>query len=276
MKTRAFGPLASQVPVIGLGTWHMEGDDRTTAIDAIHHAIELGMTHIDTAELYGSGKVESLVGEAITGRRDRVFLVSKVLPSNASFAGTQRACEASLRRLGTDHLDVYLLHWRGDIPLEETIRGFETLRLAGKIRAWGVSNFDDQDLEEALRIAGPGAITCNQVLYHLRERSIEHRVIPWCVKHGVAVVAYSPFGSRNGFPRSPVLEAIAARMHATPRAIALAFLAQRGSAFVIPKSAHPRHIAELAAADRVVLDDRAVAELDAAFATGPWRGLPTL
>ncbi|MGE0868612.1 MAG: aldo/keto reductase [Kofleriaceae bacterium] len=276
MKTRAFGPLATQVPVLGLGTWHMEGDDRVSAIDAIHHAIELGMTHIDTAELYGSGKVESLVGTAIAGRRERVFLVSKVLPNHATFEGTQRACEASLRRLGTDYLDVYLLHWRGDVPLEETIRGFEALRASGKIRAWGVSNFDDRDLDEALRIAGPGAITCNQVLYHLRERSIEHTVIPWCVKHRVAVVAYSPFGSRNGFPRSPALEAIAARMHATPRAIALAFLAHRGSTFLIPKSSNQRHIAELAAADRVVLDDAALAELEAAFPAGPWRGLPSL
>ncbi len=274
MKLRRFGPLAVDVPVIGLGTWHMERDDRRSAIAAIRQALELGMTHIDTAELYGSGKVEAIVGEAIAGRRDQVFLVSKVLPSNASFDRTLRACEGSLQRLGTDYLDVYLLHWRGDVPLAETFRAFERLRETGKIRAWGVSNFDDQDLDEALRIAGPGRIACNQVLYHLRERSIEHALIPWCEANGVAVVAYSPFGSRHAFPKSPELEAIATRLHSTPRAVALGFLTRRASTFAIPKSAKPDHVAQLA--QPVELDDAAIRSIETAFPAGRWRGLPTL
>jgi diketogulonate reductase-like aldo/keto reductase len=221
--------------------------------------------------MYGDGKVETIVGEAIAGQRERVFLVSKVLPSHAGFEATQRACEASLRRLGVEQLDVYLLHWRDGTPLEETFRAFEVLREAGKIRAWGVSNFDDADLDEALAIAGPGRIACNQVLYHLRDRTIEHRVIPWCDEHGVAVVAYSPLGSRGGFPKSPKLDALAKRLAVTTRQLALAFLARR--AFVIPKASNPAHIDDIAGADRLVLDDATVAELDAAFPTGPWQGL---
>ncbi len=273
MRTRQFGPLGA-VPVLGLGTWNMERDDRASAIAAIRRAIELGMTHIDTAELYGRGKVEQLVGEAIAGVRDRVFLVSKVMPSNATYDGTLRACEASLQRLGTDHLDVYLLHWRAETPLAETFRAFEQLKAQGKIRAWGVSNFDDADLDDALRASGPGAIACNQVLYHLGERTIEHRVVPWCNEHGVAVVAYSPLGAAGGFPRSRPLEAIAKRLDATPRQVALAFLAQR--AFVIPKSSSPSHVDELGHAIDIELDAAAVAELDATFPLAPWRGLPSL
>jgi diketogulonate reductase-like aldo/keto reductase len=151
MQSRAFGPLAVEVPVIGIGTWNMERDDQRAACDAIRRAVDLGMTHVDTAELYGNGRVEELVGEALAGRREQVFLVSKVLPHNASYQGTLRACEQSLRRLRTDHLDLYLLHWREDEPLAETFRAFEALRAQGKIRAWGVSNFDDRDLDEALR-----------------------------------------------------------------------------------------------------------------------------
>jgi diketogulonate reductase-like aldo/keto reductase len=276
MRGRQFGPTGASVPVIGIGTWNMEGDDRKGAITAIRRAVEIGMVHVDTAELYGSGKVESLVGEAIKGVRDKIFLVSKVLPRNASYAGTLRACEDSLTRLGTDHLDCYLLHWRETLPLADTFRAFETLREDGKIRAWGVSNFDDDDLREALALAGPGKIACNQVLYHLEERTIEHRVVPWCEKHGVAVVAYSPFGSRGGFPASRELAEIARRLGATPRQVALAFLARRPSVFTIPKSSHTQHVDEIAGADGVVLDDDALAAIDAAFPLAPWRGLPTL
>jgi diketogulonate reductase-like aldo/keto reductase len=276
MRGRQFGPTGASVPVIGIGTWNMEGDDRKGAIAAIRRAVEIGMVHVDTAELYGSGKVESLVGEAIKGVRDKIFLVSKVLPRNASYAGTLRACEDSLTRLGTDHLDCYLLHWRETLPLADTFRAFETLREDGKIRAWGVSNFDDDDLREALALAGPGKIACNQVLYHLEERTIEHRVVPWCEKHGVAVVAYSPFGSRGGFPASRELAEIARRLGATPRQVALAFLARRPSVFTIPKSSHTQHVDEIAGADGVVLDDDALAAIDAAFPLAPWRGLPTL
>jgi diketogulonate reductase-like aldo/keto reductase len=270
MLARRFGP-DGEVPVIGIGTWNMEHDDRKQAIAAIQRAIDLGMTHLDTAEMYGSGRVETLVGEALDGRRDRVFLASKVLPSNASHAGTLRACEASLKRLRTDHLDLYLLHWPGDHPLEDTFRAFDDLVQAGKIRRWGVSNFDERELAAALAIAGEGKITCNQVLYHLKDRTIEHGVIPFCDQHGIAVVAYSPFGSGK-FPSSRALTDVANRLGATPRQVALAFLTQRS--FAIPKSSNPEHVAELAR--EVTLDDAAIAAIDAAFPVGPWRGLPSI
>lgn len=276
MRGRPFGPTRASVPVIGIGTWNMERDDPAGAIAAIRRAIELGMVHVDTAEMYGGGAVETLVGEAIAGVRDQIFLVSKVLPRNASYAGTLRACEASLERLGTDRLDCYLLHWREELPLAETFRAFETLRAQGKIRAWGVSNFDDDDLAEALAIAGPDKIACNQVLYHLGERTIEHRVIPWCEKHGISVTAYSPFGSGGGFPTSRALAQVARRLAATPRQVALAFLTRHRSMFAIPKSSHAQHVEEIAAADRAVLDDEAVAAIEAAFPLAKWRGLPTL
>jgi diketogulonate reductase-like aldo/keto reductase len=276
MQLRQLGSQGPAVPVFGIGTWNMELDDRRAAIAAIRRAIELGLTHVDTAEMYGRGEVETLVGEAIAGQRDRVFLVSKLLPNHATYAGTLRACEASLRRLGTDHLDGYLLHWRDQLPLAETFRAFEALRDQGKIRAWGVSNFDDADLDEAFRIAGPGRIACNQVLYHLTERSIEHRVIPWCERHGVAIVAYSPFGSQGGFPDHPALTRIAAQLAATPRQVALAFLTRRPSLLAIPKSSRVGHVDDNAGADRVGLDAAAIAALEAAFPLGRWRGLATL
>lgn len=276
MRARHFGSAGPSVPVLGIGTWNMERDPRKAAIAAIRRALELGMVHVDTAELYGNGTAETWVGEAIAGMRDRVFLVSKVLPRNATYTGALKACEASLARLGTDHLDCYLLHWRGDLPLAETFRAFETLRAQGKIASWGVSNFDDADLAEAEKLVGPGKIACNQVLYHLGERTIEHRVVPWCEQHGVAVVAYSPLGSRGGFPASPALAQIAQRLGATPRQVALAFLTRHPSVFAIPKSSQTAHVDELAAADRVALDAAAVAAIDAAFPRAPWRGLPTL
>ena len=195
MQKRPFGNAGVEVSVIGQGTWQLDGRNNAGAIAALRHGLDLGMTHIDTAEMYG--EAEPLVAEAIAGRRDEVFLVSKVLPSNASRAGTIKACERSLTRLKTDRLDCYLLHWRGSYPLEDTIAAFEELMQAGKILSWGVSNFDADDLDEALGIAGEGKIACNQVLYHLQERAIEHAVIPWCEEHEVAVVAYSPFGQRT-------------------------------------------------------------------------------
>jgi diketogulonate reductase-like aldo/keto reductase len=277
MRTR---PLAGrEVPVLGLGTWNMERDPRAAAIAAIQRAIELGMTHLDTAEMYGNGKVEELVGEALVGRRDRVFLTSKVLPSNAHRADVVRACERSLARLRTDHLDLYLLHWRGEVPLAETFAAFEQLRASGKIRAWGVSNFDAGDLEEAHAVAGPGAIACNQVLYHLDERSIEHTVVPWCERHGVAVVAYSPLGqgdlpgaqSRGG----RVLAEVARRVGATGPQVALAFLLRREGTFAIPKASRIAHVEDDAGAGELILDADALAALDAAFPRGAWRGLPT-
>src|SRR5246500_5321704 len=197
MRTKTFGPTGQNVSVIGQGTWYIDRGDRKAAVAALRRGIELGMTHIDTAEMYGDA--ELVIAEAIAGRRDGLFLVSKVLPSNASRKGTIAACERSLKRLKTDHLDCYLLHWRGSYPLAETVAAFVELERAGKIRSWGVSNFDAVDLDELVDAAGEGRIACNQVLYHLKERAIEHAVIPWCAQHGVAVVAYSPFG-HNDFP----------------------------------------------------------------------------
>ncbi|HEY5128675.1 MAG TPA: aldo/keto reductase, partial [Bradyrhizobium sp.] len=250
MKSRPFGSGGPQAPVIGQGTWYIDRGDRKSAVAALRRGIELGMTHIDTAEMYGDA--ELVVAEAIAGRREGVFLVSKVLPSNASRQGTITACERSLQRLKTDRLDCYLLHWRGAYPLSETVAAFEQLVGAGKIRSWGVSNFDTGDLDEMLAVAGKGKIACNQVLYHLRERAIEHAVIPWCKAHGTAVVAYSPFGHDDfPSPRSKageVLQAIADAHGASPRQVALAFLTRDQELFAIPKASTAEHAADNAAA----------------------------
>jgi len=207
MEWRAFGPTKFRVPVIGQGTWHLEEDDRRLAITALRLGVDLDMTHIDTAELYGDGAVEQIVGEAIGGRRDDVFLVSKVLPQHATRQGTIEACEGSLAPLRTDHLDGYLLHWPGEHPLKDTIEAFETLQRDGKILSWGVSNFDVPDLDAAARIAGAGRIACNQVLYNVQQRAIEHAVGPWDEQHRIATVAYAPLGSGRCSPsprrRSP-------------------------------------------------------------------------
>ncbi len=274
MESRPFGVGAPEVPVLGIGTWMMEQDPRSEAVAAIRRAVELGMTHLDTAEMYGSGRVEELVGEAIRGIRGKIFLVSKVLPSNASFQGTVQACERSLRRLGTDALDGYLLHWPSSHPLEETIRGFEKLKTDGKIRSYGVSNFDVEGMEKAVAIAGPGRIACNQVLYHLEERTVEHAVLPWCEERGIAVVAYSPLCAQR-FPESPVLREIAAARHATPRQLALSFLLRRPTVFAIPKTSSLAHLEENARAASIRLLDDEVRAIGAAFPRGPWRGLAT-
>ncbi|HKE13356.1 MAG TPA: aldo/keto reductase [Kofleriaceae bacterium] len=280
MRAESFGPLDRAVPVIGHGTWQLERDQRSSAVAAIRRAIDLGMTHIDTAEMYGSGWVEELVREALEGRRERVFLASKVLPDNASHDGTIHACEETLRRLGTDWLDLYMLHWRGRHPLDGTIAAFEALRRSGKIRAWGVSNFDVPDLEAALAIAGEGAIACNQVLYHLKQRTVEHAVLPWCERNRVALVAYSPLGCGN-FPtgRRPgaaVLADIASARGVTPHAVALGFLTRHRSVFAIPKSASTDHVAANAAAGDLTLEPDEIARIEAAFPLGRWRGLPML
>jgi len=269
MRYRQFGSLDVRVPVVGQGTWFLERAPERDAIGALTAGIDVGMTHIDTAELYGNGQVEKIVGKAIAGRREGLFLVSKVLPSNASYEGTIAACERSLKRLGTDHLDVYLLHWPGSHPLQDTFAAFERLREQGKIGAFGVSNFDVEDLEAALEIAGNRTIACNQVLYHLDERSIEHRVVPWCEDHDVAIVAYSPFGS-GSFPSAlsnggKVLARIAEARGVSPYQIALAFLMQRGGAFVIPKAVTIEHVHENAAAADIALDDSEILALDAVF-----------
>src|SRR5262245_5095531 len=226
MKTKHFGRTGTNVSVIGQGTWYLDHGDRKRAIAALQRGLDLGMGHIDTAEMYGDA--ELVIADAIAGRRDEVFLVSKVLPNNASRRGTVTACERSLKRLKTDRLDCYLLHWRGAYPLEDTVAAFEELVKAGKIKSWGVSNFDADDLDEMLAVAGQGRIACNQVLYHLKERAIEHAVIPWCERHGVAIVAYSPFG-HNDFPSArskggEVLADIARTHRATSRQVTLSFL----------------------------------------------------
>ncbi len=267
MDRHLFGTGGPQVAAIGQGTWYMEQAPRADAIAALRRGLDLGMTHIDTAELYGGGRAEEIVGEAIAGRRDEVFLVSKVMPQNASRAGTIAACEASLKRLKTDHLDCYLLHWRGRHPLEETIAGLEALAKDGKIRRWGVSNFDADDLAEAETIAGSGKIACNQVLYHMEERGIEHAVVPWCEAHGVAVVGYSPFG-HSRFPKSKALADVAAAHGATAHQVVLAFLTRLPTLFAIPKAAKADHIAENAAAGELRLSDAEIAALDAAFPLG--------
>jgi diketogulonate reductase-like aldo/keto reductase len=279
LKQQPFGNGGPPVSVIGQGTWYIDRGDRKRAVAALRRGIDLGMTHIDTAEMYGDA--EPVVADAIAGRRDEVFLVSKVLPSNASRRGTVTACERSLARLKTDRLDCYLLHWRGSYPLAETVAAFEELVRAGKIRAWGVSNFDADDLHEMLAVAGNGRIACNQLLYHLQERAIEHAVIPWCKAHGTAVVAYSPFG-HNDFP-SPhskpgqTLQAIADAHGASPRQVALSFLTRDPSVFAIPKASSPEHAADNAAAGELTLNQDELAALDKAFPRGPEpRGLPML
>lgn len=274
MKRR---PLAGRhVPIIGQGTWTLERDERDRAVAALRRGLDLGMTHVDTAEMYGGGQVERVVGEAIAGRRDEVFLVSKVLPSNAARDRVIAACERSLTALGTDHLDLYLLHWPAGDPLAETFGAFERLVEQGKIRAYGVSNFDLPELEEAWSLAGE-RLACNQVAYHLLERTIEARVLPWCEAHGVPVVGYSPFGQGRFVPLGAAdgtLEAIAADHGVTRHAVALAFLTRRDGLFAIPKSAQLAHVEANAAAGDVALSDAELARLDHAFPARPGRGLP--
>jgi diketogulonate reductase-like aldo/keto reductase len=281
MELRRFGSTKRDVAVIGQGTWYVEAADRARAVATLRQGLDLGMTHIDTAEMYGSGAAEKIVGEAINGRRDEVFLVSKVLPDNASRRGTVAACENSLARLGTDRLDCYLLHWRGSHPLADTVAAFEQLKREGKILSWGVSNFDVPDLDEVRAIAGEQHPACDQVLYHLRERAIEHAVIPWCEKHDAAVVAYSPFGHGDfPGPRTPggaVLQEIAAAHGATPRQVALRFLVRFPLLFAIPKASSPEHAAENAGAGDLRLSNTELARIDQAFPRGPRpRQLPML
>lgn len=269
---RSFGAAGPTVSVIGQGSWYSEQGDRREAITAFRRGLDLGLDHIDTAEMYGDGRSEALIGEAIEGRRDEVFLVSKVLPHNASRQGVRAACERSLKHLRTDRLDCYLLHWRGPHPLADTFAAFEALKQEGKILSWGVSNFDEDDLDEALAAAGKGRIACNQVLYHLRERAIEHAVIPWCERHGVAVTAYSPFG-HDDFPASgsaqgKVLAEIATAHGATPRQVALAFLTRRSSIFAIPKAGRVSHVEDNAGALHLALAEADIARIDAAFPRG--------
>jgi len=258
----------------------METQDRAANVRGLRRGIELGMTHIDTAEMYGSGAVEEVVGEAIAGVRDKVFLATKVLPSNASYDGTIAACEKSLRRLRTDYIDLYLLHWPSQHPVAETIKAFEHLKQQGKIKQYGVSNFDTDQMKEAVAIAGPNAIICNQVLYHLEQRAIEHTLLPWCDAHHVTMVAYSPLSAghfvRPSSPGGAVLEKIAKQHSTTAAQVALAFLLRRPGSAVIPKASSIEHVEQNAKAADLVLDPAELAEIEKAFPLGPKRALPML
>jgi diketogulonate reductase-like aldo/keto reductase len=261
---RHFGWTDIKVPVVGQGTWNMGRD----GLEALRLGIELGLSHIDTAEMYTGS--EEVVAEAIRGRRNEIFLVSKVLPSNASYKGTLRACDASLKRLKTDYLDVYLLHgWSGSEPIAETMRAMEELVAAGKTRHIGVSNLDLSQLKQAQKALPRSRIVCNQLLYHLRSRGIEHGLVPYCESQDIAVVGYSPFG-QGDFPpanskQGKALEKIASRHGKTPRQVALNFLTRRKSLFTIPKSSRPEHVRENAGATGWKLDDEDLKLIDSAF-----------
>ncbi len=279
MAKKPFGSTGVAVAVVGQGTWNIEGsrDQERRAVEALRLGLDLGLTHVDTAEMYGSGRAEALTARAIAGRRHDVFLVSKVLPSNASYDGTIRACERSLARLGTDYLDLYLLHWRGPHPLGETMRAMETLVEQGKIRHVGVSNFDVDDVKEAEAALTNVRLACNQVLYHLGDRGIERRLIPYCQTRQIAVVAYSPFG-QGAFP-SPrsaggkALAEVGARHSRTPRQVALNFLARHPGVFVIPKASSPDHVRENAGGAGWSLTAADLDAIDRAF-PAPDRDVP--
>ncbi len=259
-------PAGIDVPVLGQGTWNM-GEDRRRRSDevvALKLGIDLGMTLIDTAEMYASGGAEEVTGEAIDSRRDEIFLVSKVLPSNASHGGVMRACEASLKRLGTDRIDLYLLHWRGGTPLSETVAAFEALKQQGKILHWGVSNFDTDDMEELAGVASGEAVQTNQVLYNLSSRGIDFDLLPWSRQRGIPVMAYSPIGQGN-LTRDPKLAPVAERHGATAAQIALAWTMRQPGVIAIPKASSPGHVRDNRAALDIELTETDLAELDRAF-----------
>lgn len=252
LLNRKFGWTDLDVPVIGMGTWMIEGRSRDAerrAIEALQLGLDLGMNHIDTAEMYGNGRAEELVAEAVDGQREQVFLVSKVLPSNASYEGTLKACERSLKRLKTDFIDLYLLHWpSSQHPIEETMRAMEKLVDEGMIKFIGVSNFDVEQLREAQNALVKHRIACNQVLYHLAYRGIERELLPYCAENGIAIVGYSPFGHGNFLSShsrgGKVLAEIAKRQNRTVRQVALNFLTRDSNLFTIPKAGNPDHIRE--------------------------------
>jgi diketogulonate reductase-like aldo/keto reductase len=259
-------PSGEAIPVLGQGTWQI-GDNRARRADeikALRTGLDLGMTLIDTAEMYGDGAAEELVAEAITGRRDEVFLVSKVLPQNATRQGTIQACEHSLKRLKTDRLDLYLLHWRGSVPLSETIAGFEQLTKAGKMRCWGVSNFDTNDMEELVALSGGKAVATNQVLYNLTRRGIETDLAPWSRQRKIPLMAYSPI-EQGRLLHHAALRNIAERHGATPARVALAWVLRQPGVCVIPKAGSPEHVRDNHAALALNLSADDLAQLDAAF-----------
>lgn len=257
----------SSVPALGQGTWRMGGDRATWQDEcrSLRLGIELGMTLIDTAEMYGDGAAEQLVGEAIAGRRDEVFLVSKVLPSNATKQGVRRSCQASLKRLGTDRIDLYLLHWRGSVAIAETIDGFEALRRDGLIGDWGVSNFDVADMQALVGLARPRGCLANQVLYNLEHRGIEFDLLRYSHDQGVPLMAYSPVGQGGALLDAPVLSRLAGKHGRTPAQIALAWTLRHPNVISIPKAASAAHVRENAEASAIVLEDEDLAALDEAF-----------
>lgn len=259
-------PGGRQIPALGLGTWHM-GESSASANEeaaSLRAGLDLGMTVIDTAEMYADGGAETVVGEAVKGRRDEVFLVSKVLPYNASRAGTIVACEASLKRLGTDHIELYLLHWRGQHPLAETVEAFETLKAQGKIGAWGVSNFDGSDMRELLDVAEPARPIANQVLYNLARRGIEYDLLRWSQVQGIPIMAYSPL-DEGRLAGHPVLEEIGRIHHASSAQVALAFLLTKPGVIAIPKSGSPERVRENYRASEIRLTSEDMKLLDDAF-----------
>jgi diketogulonate reductase-like aldo/keto reductase len=260
-------PTGETVSGLGQGTWQMAevASRRDAEIKALRLGMELGLTLIDTAEMYGEGAAEELVAEAIEGHREAVFLVSKVYPHNASQRGVVQACDRSLRRLKTDRLDLYLLHWRGSIPLEETVAGFEELRAAGKIRYWGVSNFDTDDLHELVELEGGTNCASNQVLYNVSRRGPEFDLMSWMAEHRMPLMAYSPI-EQGRLPKSGALQTIAARHGASPYQIALAWLVQRPGVIAIPKAGRPEHVSENHRALSIELDTEDLRRIDAEFA----------
>jgi diketogulonate reductase-like aldo/keto reductase len=259
-------PSGETVPALGQGTWNM-GDSarrRKEEAAALRLGIDLGMTLIDTAEMYASGGAEEVVAEAVEGRRDEVFIVSKVMPGNASRRGTIAACEKSLKRLKTDRIDLYLLHWPGAVPIAETVDAFTALKRDGKIRAWGVSNFDVDEMEELIGVRDGGAVASNQVMYNLKRRGIEFDLIPWCLRWSIPIMAYSPL-DQGGLLRSRELDSIAARHKATPAQVALAWLLQQKQVMVIPKAGNEPHVRENHGALSIKLHAQDMAALDRAF-----------
>ena len=259
-------PSGEQVPVLGLGTWHMgeRPEKRRDELDAIRFAVDNGMKLIDTAEMYGDGAAEELIGEALRGRRSDAFIVSKVLPHHATRRGTVAACEDSLRRLGTDYLDMYLLHWPGTVPLEETLEAFDALLRAGKIRYWGVSNFDAPDMEELAALPGGDAVATNQVLYNLMRRGIEFDLAPWCRQRKLPIMAYSPL-EQGRLLGDPELLRVAAEHSATPAQIALRWVLRDDATIALPKAGTPGHVAQLRSALDIRLSAQDLAALDLAF-----------
>jgi diketogulonate reductase-like aldo/keto reductase len=259
-------PNGENVPALGQGTWQMaeKADRRTQEIEALRLGVELGMTLIDTAEMYGEGAAEELVAEALSSERDRVFLVSKVYPHNASRQGVVEACERSLRRLKTDRLDLYLLHWRGSVPLEETVAGFEELRRSGKVRHWGVSNFDVADMEELLEVPEGENCATNQILYNVTRRGPEFDLIPWMAARRMPLMAYSPI-EQGRLPGDGALQTIARRHGANPFQIALAWLLNRSGVIAIPKASSVQHVRENHKALEIRLTPEDLAAIDAEF-----------